>query len=76
MEAKNNEMNGYVTVRGMANRWDVSERQVQVWCKSGKIEGVVLFGKSWAIPENAKKPTRTVKVKPGRKPAKKTKLDD
>jgi hypothetical protein len=35
---------------------------------SGKIDDVVLFGKSWAIPENTKKPTRTVNAKPGRKP--------
>ena len=61
-------MNGYVTVREMASRWDVSERQVQVWCKSGKIDGVRLFGKSWAIPDNSKKPTRIAKMKPGRKP--------
>ena len=61
-------MNGYVTVRDMAVKWNVSERQVQVWCKSGKINGVLLFGKSWAIPEDALKPTRMAKVKPGRKP--------
>ena len=61
-------MNGYVTVRDMAARWIVSERQVQIWCKSGKIEGVVLFGKSWAIPESTEKSTRTINEKPGRKP--------
>jgi predicted site-specific integrase-resolvase len=61
-------MNGYMTVRDMATLWGVSERQVQIWCKSGKIEGVLLFGKSWAIPESAAKPTRTINEKPGRKP--------
>jgi len=65
-------MNGYVTVREMASRWDVSERQIQVWCKSGRIDGVVLFGKSWAIPENSPKPTRTVNGKPGHKPKNRT----
>jgi len=40
---------------------------VQFWCSDGKIEGVVQFGKSWAIPDNAPKPTRTVNMKPGRK---------
>jgi len=32
------------------------------------IEGVIKFGNTWAIPEDAKKPTRTSKFKPGRKP--------
>jgi len=61
-------MNGYMTVRDKALLWGVSERQVQIWCKSEKIEGVMQFGKSWAIPDNAIKPTRTVNMKPGRKP--------
>ena len=65
-------MNGYVTVRDKALLWGVSERQVQIWCKSEKIEGVMQFGKSWAIPENAPKPTRTVNMKPGRKPKNET----
>ena len=60
-------MNRYVTVKDMAKQWDVSERQVQVWCKSDRIEGVIVFAGAWAIPANAKKPTRTVKQKPGRK---------
>ena len=61
-------LNGYVTAKEMAERWGVSTRQVQFWCSVGKIEGVVQFGKSWAIPDDAPKPTRTVKMKPGRKP--------
>ena len=61
-------MNGYMTAKEMAERWDVSVRQVQFWCKADKINGVKQFGKSWAIPEDAPKPTRTVKLKPGRKP--------
>ena len=65
-------MNGYVTVRDKALLWGVSERQVQIWCKSEKIEGVMQFGKSWAIPDNAQKPTRTVNMKPGRKPKNET----
>jgi hypothetical protein len=71
---KNDNMNGYMTAKEMAERWDVSVRQVQFWCKTGKVEGVVQFGKSWAIPEDALKPTRTVRMKPGRKP--KSKLEE
>ena len=60
-------MNGYLTAKEMAKQWGVSVRQVQFWCSEGKIERVTQFGKSWAIPKNKPKPTRTVKVKPGRK---------
>jgi hypothetical protein len=60
-------LSGYVTAKDMAERWDVSVRQVQFWCSDEKIEGVVQFGRSWAIPENTPKPTRTVNAKPGRK---------
>jgi predicted site-specific integrase-resolvase len=56
-----------MTVKEAAARRDVSERQAQVWCKADKVEGVIRFGKSWAIPETAAKPTRTVRRKPGRK---------
>ena len=58
----------YISVKDAADKWDVSVRQVQIWCKNGKIKDVLLFGKSWAIPTDTLKPTRTVKEKPGRKP--------
>ena len=60
-------MNGYVSANEIAKRWDISLRQVQYLCSHGRIDGVIRFGKSWAIPENAEKPTRTGKEKPGRK---------
>ena len=60
-------LNGYMTAKEMATRWNVSVRQVQFWCKAEMIDGVKQFGKSWAIPENTPKPTRTVNEKPGRK---------
>ncbi|MDR3242864.1 MAG: DNA-binding protein [Clostridiales Family XIII bacterium] len=61
-------MNGYVKADEIAVRWNVTARQVQILCKAGKIEGAAKFGNTWAIPENAQKPTRTGKFKPGRKP--------
>ena len=60
-------MNGYVKACDLAEKWGVTDRQVQILCKAGKIEGAVKFGTTWAIPENAQKPTRTGKLKPGRK---------
>jgi len=61
-------MKGYVTAEEMAERWNVSVRQVQLLCKSGKIENASKFGGAWALPEDTPKPTRTGKLKPGRKP--------
>ena len=61
-------MNGYVQSEEIAERWNVSERQVQILCKAGKIDGAIKFGNTWAIPKDAAKPTRTGNMKPGRKP--------
>ena len=63
-------MNGFVKPDEMAKRWNITARQVQILCKAGKIEGAVKFGTTWAIPVDAKKPTRTGELKPGRKPKK------
>ena len=60
-------MIGYLRAEAVAEKWDISLRQVQYLCKNGRIEGIVKFGTTWAIPENAIKPTRTGKLKPGRK---------
>lgn len=61
-------MEGYVQAEEMAKRWNVSLRQVQFLCKNGRVDGAAKFGNTWAIPENARKPTRTGKLKTGRKP--------
>ena len=61
-------MNEYYEAEEVAKLWDISIRQVQYLCKHGRIDGVVKFGSAWAIPKTAKKPTRTVPIKPGRKP--------
>lgn len=63
-------MTGYVKAEEMAVRWDVSVRQVQLLCQSGKIKNASKFGNVWAIPESTPKPTRTARVKPGRNPKK------
>jgi hypothetical protein len=61
-------MDGYVKAEELAIKWDVSVRQVQLLCQNGKIKGASKFGNAWAIPANTPKPTRTGKLKPGRKP--------
>lgn len=44
------------TCKEMAELWNVTERTVTTFCKSGKIPGAVKKGKSWQIPDNAEKP--------------------
>ena len=61
-------MIGYIKADDAALLWDVSARQVQRMCIEGRIEGAIKFGNTWAIPKDAKKPTRTGKSKPGHKP--------
>ena len=40
----------YMTVKGAAQRWNVTERLVQRLCAEGRIEGAVKFGRSWGVP--------------------------
>lgn len=44
------------TCREMAEMWNVTERTVTAFCKSGKIPGAVKKGKSWQIPDHAERP--------------------
>ena len=50
-------MEGYLTIKQVAEKWNISPRQVQVLCSSGRIEGAVTFGRDWAIPTLAEKPS-------------------
>ena len=44
------------TCKEMALIWNVTERSVTKFCNEGKIPGAKKVGKSWAIPDDAKKP--------------------
>jgi hypothetical protein len=64
-------MNGYIRADEIAKQWDMSLRRVQFLCKTGRIDGAVKFGTTWAIPEDTE---RIEKQKAGRKP--KTKISE
>ena len=53
----------YLSVAEMAKKWDVSERSVRNYCAKGRVPGAFLTGKTWNIPENARKPERSNKRK-------------
>lgn len=46
----------YISVKQAAEKWELSDRRVRILCSEGKIPGVIREGRSWKIPEEAKKP--------------------
>ena len=53
----------YLSVNETAKKWNISERSVRNYCAQGKVDGAFLTGKTWNIPEDAKKPERSNKRK-------------
>jgi hypothetical protein len=49
-------MEGYLTIKEVAQNWDVTPRTVQILCSDGRIPGAVKNGRSWAIPNDIIKP--------------------
>lgn len=45
-----------LTTSEMAKKWDISRRRVTTLCAEGRIEGAILKGNTWLVPENAEKP--------------------
>jgi len=48
----------YISVTAFAEKFGISERTARNYCAVGKIEGAILVGKTWSIPENAALPDR------------------
>lgn len=53
----------YLSVAEIAKKWNISERSVRNYCAVGRVLDAQLTGKTWRIPENAKKPERANKRK-------------
>ncbi|MGM9971395.1 MAG: Fic family protein [Anaeroplasmataceae bacterium] len=51
----------YLSTSEIATKWNVSERSVRNYCNQGRVIGAILNGKTWIIPDDAKKPTRKSK---------------
>ena len=45
----------YFSVAEIAKKWDISERSVRNYCAQNRVDGAFIAGKTWEIPENAKK---------------------
>lgn len=46
----------YITAKQAAEKWNISQRRVQVLCEQGRIKGAARLGWAWAIPRDADKP--------------------
>lgn len=53
----------FLTTVETAEKWNVSRRRVATYCRDGRIDGAVLKGKTWLIPENAEKPQDPRKIR-------------
>ncbi len=51
----------YLSVKETAKKWNISERSVRNYCAHGRVPGALIKGKTWNIPEDAKKPERSNK---------------
>ena len=46
----------YITTKEASEKWDITERRINVLCKEGRIPGAYKENKRWVIPMNAVKP--------------------
>lgn len=47
---------GYMSIKEIAEKWSLSPRRVRAMCADGLIPGAAKLGKEWAIPVNAERP--------------------
>ena len=55
----------YLSVTQTAEMWGISQRRIQILCNEERLEGAGRIGHSWAIPEDAPKPTDS-RIKSGK----------
>ena len=46
----------FLTTTEMAKVWGISSRRIALLCSQGRVDGATMKGKTWLIPESAKKP--------------------
>ena len=46
----------YITLKEASQKWNVTPRQINYLCASGRIPGAVKMATIWLIPKNAEKP--------------------
>lgn len=46
----------YLTLKEIAEIWQISDRMVTVYCNEGRIPGAMKKGNMWLVPSNVEKP--------------------
>ena len=46
----------YITLKEASEKWGISTRQINYYCREGRIPGAVKMATIWLIPKDAKKP--------------------
>lgn len=46
----------YITLKEASQKWNVTPRQINYLCTSGRIPGAVKMATIWLIPKDAEKP--------------------
>ncbi len=46
----------YMTASQAADKWNISQRRVQIMCQQNRIKGAFKLGDYWAIPADTEKP--------------------
>ena len=59
------DMNGYIKISEASKKWEIKERRINTLCLEDRVEGVIKFGNTWAIPEDAEKP-KDERIKSGK----------
>lgn len=47
---------GFESIKQVAEKWGLNPRTVRTICAQGRIEGAVKCGRDWMIPLDAKRP--------------------
>ena len=47
---------GYLSASQVAEKWNISQKRVQVLCSENRIQGAFKVGEVWAIPDDVPKP--------------------
>lgn len=47
---------GYTSIKEIAERWGITTRSVRNMCSRGKIDGAEKFGRDWFVPIDAERP--------------------
>ena len=54
----------FISVKEASEKWGITERVVRQYCADGRVPGAFITGKTWNIPDNARKPGRKPRQQP------------